>query len=43
MRIRLLPGNVVMAATDMDRKSPYGSGDAELRKSMTFYHFNLDF
>ena len=37
--IRLVPGNVVMVATDMYGKSSYGSGYTELRESMTFLPF----
>ena len=43
IRIRLLPINVVMVATDMYRKSPYGSRYTELRESMTFLPFLFNF
>ena len=37
IRIRLVPGNVVMVATDMYRKRPYGSGYTEFRKKNTIF------
>ena len=37
--IRLVPGNVVMVATDMYGKSSYGSGYTELGESMKFLPF----
>ena len=43
IRIRLVPGNAVMVATDMYGKSPYGSGYTELRESMTFLPFLFSF
>ena len=43
IRVRLVPGNVVMVATDMYAKSPYGSGHTRLRKSMTFLPFFFRF
>ena len=30
IRIRLIPGNMVMVATDMYGKSPYGKGYADI-------------
>ena len=43
IRITLVPGNVVMVATDMCGKSPYRSKYTELRKSMTFLPFMFSF
>ena len=42
-RIRLVPGNVVIFATDMYGKSPHGSGYTELRESTTFLPFLFSF
>ena len=41
--LRLVTGNVVMVATDMCGKSPYGSLYTELRESMTFLPFLFSF
>ena len=43
IRIRLVPGNVVMVATNMYGKSPYRCGYTELRKSMIFLPFLFSF
>ena len=43
IRIILSPGNVIMVATDLYGKSPYGGGYTELRESMTFCHFCFHF
>ena len=43
IKIRLIPGNVVMVANDMYRKSPYENGYTELSKSMTFLPFLFSF
>ena len=39
IRIRIVPRNVIMVATDMYGKSPYVSGYMELCKSMAFLPF----
>ena len=41
--LRLETGKVVMVATDMYGKSPYGSAYTELRESMTFLPFSFNF
>ena len=43
IRIRLVPGNVVMVATDMCGKSPYRSKYTKLRESTTFLPFLFSF
>ena len=43
IRIRYVPGNVVMVATDIYGKSPPRSGYTELRESMTFISFLFSF
>ena len=43
IKIKLVPGNVVMVETDMVGKSPYWSRHTELRKSMTFLLFLFSF
>ena len=43
IRIRLVPGSVIMIATDMYGKSPYGSAYTELRESMTSLPFLFSF